>query len=99
MKQYRVEDKNSLVIRGASQSSKTGVPNKYPTMQIWKPILAFCTDSHLLTLSVILSLILFICCWLWQGCSFLAKEMLIVKHGIYMGWIRMIIMTTFKHGH
>ena len=58
-KQYKVEDKKNLIIRWASQSSNTGIPNKYPTMQIWKPILASCTDGHLLTLSVILSLNLF----------------------------------------
>ena len=32
-------------IGGAFQNSNTGIPNTYPTMQIWKPILASCPDG------------------------------------------------------
>ena len=38
------EDKKNLIIRWASQSGNTSIPSKYPTMQIWKPILASCTE-------------------------------------------------------
>ena len=33
---------------GASHDNDNGIPNTYPTMQIWKPILASCPDSNLL---------------------------------------------------
>ena len=42
-----VEDKNNPIIR-ASQNNDTGISNTYPTMQMWKPILASCPDSNLL---------------------------------------------------
>ena len=48
-----------MIIRWTWQSSNAGIPKKYPKMQIWKPILASCTDSHLL-LSEIWSLTFFI---------------------------------------
>ena len=45
VKQYRVEDKNNLIIRLASPSSNSGIPKKYPSMRIWKPILPLLGDQ------------------------------------------------------
>ena len=51
VKQYRMKKtKNNLIIRRASQSGNTSIPSKYPTMQMWKPILASCTEPSIDTI-------------------------------------------------